>query len=359
MELESLLKVALRGGASEILLKSGQSPRFRFNNEVVPLNEGRIITTEIFQSWMEKILPGYLGKRLETQGDAHFSYQSKLGVRFRVLLFRQRQSFSMILRVIPPKIPSLEELRMPPGVQSLAASPHGLIVIAGPARSGKSTLMASLLGTISNLRPCHIATIEDPIEYNLPDLRGIVEQREVNVDTPSFEKGLRASLQHRPDVLAISELRDKESLELCLQAAQGGTLVLLPMTAMSVADALERLLHQWNSALSGTTSHYLASCLRAVVSLRPVKRVDGKGFVTATELLVNTTRLQAWLVGKAEGESGWGFVRTLLSERGTSPHIGLDQSLVELLGKGLISQEDALAQSEDRDDFLRVLRKAG
>lgn len=358
MELEALLKVALRGGATEILLKSGMSPRFRFNNEVVPLSDGRLVTAEIFLGWMEKILPPHVTKRLETQGDAHFSYQSRLGVRFRILLFRQRQTFSMLLRVVPPKILTPGELHMPPAVQELATLPNGLVVLAGPARSGKSTLMASLLNAINATRPCHILTLEDPIEYNLADLRSMVEQREISIDSPSFEKGLRSALHHRPDVLAISELRDKESLELCLQAAQGGSLVFLPMTAMNAADALERLLHQWHSTLSGATSHYLASCLRAIVALTPVKRADNKGFVAATEVLVNSPRLQAWLLGKSEGESGWGFIKTLMAEKGNSPHRTLDTSLIELMAAGHISSQEALAKAEEPEELQRLQRRA-
>lgn len=359
MELEALLKIALRGGASEILLKSGLAPRFRFNNELVPFSDNIPITPELLQSWLEKILPGHITKRLETQGDAHFSYASRLGVRFRVLVFRQRQSFSILLRAIPTKIPTPAEFSMPASVTALAEQQNGLVVFAGRARSGKSTLMASLLSSINASRSCHILTIEDPIEFNLPDQRSLIEQREVGIDTPSFEKGLRSALHHRPDILAISELRDKESLELCLHAAQGGTLVLLPMAAMGVADALDRLLHQWNSVLSGTTSHYLASCLRAVVALTPVKRADGNGFIAATEVLMNSKRLQGWLLGKAEGESGWGFVKNMLAERGDTPHRSLDKSLLELLQDGRITLESAMESCENQDDFQKLLRRAG
>lgn len=359
MEIEALLKVALRGGASEVLLKTGSAPRFRFNNEVVPLNEGREIPNEIFQAWIEKLLPPHLTKRVETLGDAHFSWTSRYGVRFRIFIFRQRQKFSMILRVIPPQIPSLVDLRMPEQVTNLTKESSGLVVLAGPARAVKSTLMASMLNTINATRAGHILTIEDPIEYVFSDQRSVVEQREVGIDTPSFEKGLKAALQHRPDVLAISDLRDKETLELALQAAQGGSLVLLPMTAMSCADALERLQHQWHSTLDGTTSHYLASCLRAIVSLTPVRRIDGRGFIAAPEVLANTARLQGWLLGKANGESGWAFVKTLLSEKNDPSQLSLERSLATLVFENIIAKEEALNRSENEDEFLRSVRRLG
>ena len=205
MEIDSILNVAVKGGASDVILKTGSIPRFRFNSDLINLSEAQFITPVIMQKWIDQILPKHLANTLQSSGDADFAYQDKLGNRFRVNLFRQRQTYGLVLRVISNHIKTMEELQLPPILKSIANNKRGLVLVTGATGSGKSTTLASMLQKINLERPAHIITIEDPIEFNFQDEMATIQQREIGIDTNSFSTALRASLRQNPDVIMVGE----------------------------------------------------------------------------------------------------------------------------------------------------------
>ena len=349
MELDRVLKVAVRGGASDVLLKTGTLPRFRLNGDLVSLSDGQEITAEIMTAWIEKILPAYLQRRLQTAGDVDFAYQIATGHRFRVNLFRQRQTFGMVLRVIHPAVKSLQELQMSETIVKLAKERRGLILITGATGSGKSTTLAGIVQQINNERAAHIITIEDPIEFNFRDACSTINQREIGSDSESFASAMRAALRQNPDVILVGELRDQQTTETALMAAETGHLVLSTLHTVDAVETMMRLLSYFPATQHSVIRQMLASTLKAVVSQRLVPRSDGKGMVAAQEILIINANARE-LILKAESFSSLHAVITNgLDQYGMC---SFDDSLLSLLERGEITREEALTQSSNRDNML-------
>lgn len=356
MDLEKILKVAVRGGASDVILKTGGMPRFRFNGELVSLSDGTAITPQIMQEWIEKIMPQHLMRRLTAAGDADFSFQSQAGNRFRVNLFRQRQSYGMVLRVISNHIRTIEELQLPPILRTLAEEKRGLILVTGATGSGKTTTLASLIQKINTDRAAHIITIEDPIEFNFKDEKSTVQQREIGIDSESFQTALRGALRQNPDVILVGELRDRETTETALMAAETGHLVMSTLHTNDAVEALSRLMSYFPPHAHTSLRQMLAHTLRAVVSQRLVPKIDGRGQVAAIEVMIGNATVRDIIQKSEHFDALYAAVRSGGNTYGMQ---SFDQSLFELYQSGIISKQTALSQATQKGDLELKMRGVG
>jgi twitching motility protein PilT len=272
--------------------------------------------------------------------------------RFRVNVFQQRGNVGVVLRVIPTKIRSLDELYLPRIIDSICDEQRGLVLVTGVTGSGKSTTLAAMIDRINSTRPEHIMTIEDPIEFLHRDKKGFVNQREVEVDTPSFGSALRASLRQDPDVILVGEMRDLETIQTALHAAETGHMVFSTLHTLDAVETINRIISVFPPPEQKQIRLQLAATLRAVISQRLVRRADGTGRVPAAEVLVTTAFIREAIIIP---EKTRGIKEALAS--GTSQY-GMqtfDQSLYDLFTQGLITYDVALENASNPDDFkLRV-----
>jgi twitching motility protein PilT len=356
MNLEKILKVAIRGGASDVLLKTGSRPRFRFNGELVTLSDGEIVTAQIMQEWIDSVLPPHMKKRLASAGDADFGFQSSDGSRFRINLFRQRQTYGMVLRVIRSHIRTVEELQLPPVVAGFSNEKRGLILVTGATGSGKTTTLASIIQKINQERATHIITVEDPIEFNFQDEKSTINQREIGTDTISFSSALRAALRQDPDVILVGELRDQETTQTALMAAETGHLVMSTLHTQDAVESLSRLMGYFEPHQRTAVRQMLAQTLKAVVSQRLVPRADGKGMVAALEVMITNGTIRDVI---QNAESFDGLYSILRNAGDTHGMTTFDQSLLNLYETGVITKETALAQATRREDIELLMRGVG
>lgn len=355
MDLDKLLKVAVRGGASDVILKTGEIPRFRFNSKLVSLSDGSTVTPEIMDLWIGKILPPQLQEK-RLKGDCDFSYQGPGGHRFRVNLFRQRAAYGLVLRVISSHIKSLEELQLPAILGTLTLQKRGLILVTGATGSGKSTTLAAMIQKINTEQAAHIITIEDPIEFNFKDEQSTINQREVGQDTESFSIALRAALRQNPDVIFVGELRDKETTETALMAAETGHLVFSTLHTIDAVEALTRLLSYFPPHSHSNLRQVLSHGLIAIISQRLVKTADGRGMTAANEILISNANVKETIL-KADDFSS---LYQIIAQGGdTYGMMSFDDSLLELVHGGIISPDEALSQASRRDNMLLKIRGVG
>ena len=355
MDLDRILKVAVRGGASDVLLKTGGLPRFRFNGDIVQLSDGQEITTEIMGHWVQKVLSEQLRERLKERSDIDFAYQLPDGNRFRGNIFRQRQTYSMVLRVINMRIRTIEELQLPRVLSKMTNEKRGLILVTGATGSGKSTTLSAMVQHINQLRPAHIVTVEDPIESLFEDKQSAIQQREIGVDTDSFASALRSALRQNPDVILVGELRDQATIETALMAAETGHLVLSTLHTTDASESLTRLISHFPPHQHPLLRQMIASTLIAVVSQRLVLRIDGKTRVAAHEILINNASVRDVIMKNGTFDD----LHTIISNGESYGMQTFDDSLFALYKSGAISKEQALAQASRRDNMKLKMRGVG
>lgn len=338
--LNALLKKGAQHKASDVILKVGQPPAFRVNG-VLHYLQGDKLRPEQTQALAEVVLrrSRYKGT-LEDLTEHDTSYGAPNVGRYRVNVYRQRGSLAMALRAIPLTVPSFEELRLPPAVTRLAENERGMILCVGAAGNGKSTTLAAMVDYINRTRRVHVVTIEDPIEYMHTDQLASVSQREVGLDTPAFAPALRAALRQDPDVILLGEIRDEETMNIALKAAETGHLVLSSLHTPDVARTVGRVLALSGNQNAQETRERFADNLKGVVAQRLLPRADGSGRVLAVELLMMTGTARE-TIRSPEGNLPLKDVM----ERGVHPY-GMqtfEMSLRELVKGGLISVETARA----------------
>jgi len=352
MELNEILQVALKSGASDIHLKAGLPPMFRLDGALVPLKDARRMPPEEIGRMAFGIMNDYQKEKYKQTNEVDLAYGVPGLGRFRVNVFQQRGTLGVVLRVIPFKIQSIEQLMLPKVLEKIAGEQRGLVLVTGTTGSGKSTTLAAMIDHVNATETCHIMTIEDPIEFLVRDKRSIVNQREVGVDTMSFGQALKSALRQDPDVILVGEMRDLETIETALTAAETGHLVMSTLHTLDATETINRIISAFPPYQQKQVRLQLGSVLKAVISQRLVPRADGKGRVPAIEVLLATGRVRELIEDKdrtkeipdaiAQGNVAYGMQT-------------FDQSLMWLLKSSLISYEEALRQASNPDDFaLRV-----
>jgi twitching motility protein PilT len=352
--LQALLETAVGRGASDVHLKLGRPPILRYDGELEPLRGWPVLG----QSELESVL-GLVGSQsrsrlaaFESTGELDTAYQADGLPRFRVNAFRQRGEISFAFRVIPNEVPDFAGLRLPTGVRKLSEEHRGLILVTGATGVGKTTTLAAMLAHINRTRRQHIVTIEDPIEFLHDDEQCIVNQREVGIDTESFHEALRRVLRQDPDVILIGELRDRETAETALQAAESGHLVLSTMHTLDAAETLSRLVEFFPAGKQSQVRSILAGVLKGVISQRLLPRVGG-GRVAAVEVMVANARVQE-LIRENRPEE----VPEAIADGAFFQMQTLTQALIDLVVRGEVEPETAAAAAPNRHDFTIPLARA-
>jgi len=352
-DLNEILKVALKGGASDIHLKAGLPPMFRVDGMLVPLKNGeRLPPGEIEQCALGLMNPMQRA-RFDEFHEADLAYGLPGAGRFRVNVFQQRGSTGIVFRVIPFNIQAIEALHLPKVVESIALENRGLILVTGTTGSGKSTTLASMINHINMNRTCHIITIEDPIEFLIKDRRSIVNQREIGVDTNTFAHALRAALRQDPDVILVGEMRDFETIETAITAAETGHLVMSTLHTLDAVETINRIISVFPPHQQKQIRLQLASILKAVISQRLVPRADGRGRVPALEVLVTTARVREAIGDKDRTKELHDAIAKGFTTYGMQ---SFDQSLMQLVKQDLVTYEEALKHVSNPDDFALRFR---
>lgn len=353
MTFEDILRAALAKGATDVHFKAGVMPVIRRHGSLRPLSSNAIALTG---EQIEEMALSLMDDKQKTHFAEHREIDLGYGIsglgRFRISVFKQRGTTRIVVRNIPFKVPTFKELNLPDNISKIAMAERGLILVTGVAGSGKSSTLASIIDDINSRENKHILTIEDPIEYLIRDRKSLITQREIGIDTYGFAKALRAGLRQDPDVILIGEMRDRETIENSLLAAETGHLVLSTLHTLDATETINRILAAFDSSQQKQVRMQLGAVLRAVISQRLCKRKDGKGMVPACEILINNPRIRDMIedpekTGQIEqaieeGQQVWGMQ-------------SFDQSLMELLNRDLISYEEALLQCARPEDFrIRV-----
>jgi twitching motility protein PilT len=353
MELNEVLLVALNNRASDIHLKVGQPPLLRIDGELVPLKDNPELDASEIAKTAYQIMSERQRERFLREMEIDMGYGiSGLG-RFRVNIFQQRGTIAVALRVIPFGIKGFEELNLPVDVmERIANEGRGLVLLTGTTGSGKSTTLAAMIDHINRNRRSHIITIEDPIEFLHRDLRGIISQREIGTDTDNFAQALKMALRQDPDVILVGEMRDFETIETAILAAETGHLVLSTLHTLDAAETVNRIVAVYPPYQQKQIRLQLAGILKGVVSQRLLPRADGMGRVPAVEIMISTARIRDCIVDKEKTLE----IHEAISEGLATYHMQtFDQSLMSLLRRELITYEEALRHSSNPDDFaLRV-----
>src|SRR5438067_1834924 len=353
MEFDDLLRRAVEAGASDIHLKFGRPPMLRRDGAVTPLaGADELSNAELdgFLRAVTNLTPSKYDK-FNATGDLDLAYTAEGLPRFRVNAFRQRGMISFALRVIPKEVPQFEELGLPEGIRKLAEEHRGLVLVTGATGSGKTTTLAAMIDYINRSRQSHIVTIEDPIEILHPDHQSIVNQREIGLDTENFGQALRRALRQDPDTILIGELRDAESAQTALQAAESGHLVFSTLHTVDAAETVGRLIEFFPEGKQQQIRSILAGVLRGVISQRLLPRTGG-GRVAVVEVMVNNARISDLIregrpeeIGDAIAEGDFFGMQTF------------QQALITKVLEGAIESEAAADASSNRHDFLVALER--
>lgn len=334
IEIEELLVKAFTDEASDLHISVNSPPIYRMHGKLTPYGDKPLTTDETVR--MAKKVLGENWKTFEEIGEFDFAYHIENVARFRINAFKQKGSVSIAARVIPTKIPTIEELQMPTILNELALKPQGLILVTGPTGSGKSTTLAAMIDYVNRNRKKHIITLEDPIEYIHDHQESVVQQREVGFDTEKFSNGLRAALRQDPDIILVGEMRDLETISTAITAAETGHLVLATLHTNSAAQTINRIIDVFPPHQQGQIRIQLASVLEAIISQRLFTRKDITGRVAATEILLSHPSV-ANLIRNEKVDQINNVIQT---SRALGMHT-LDMSMNELIRQGKISYDDA------------------
>src|SRR3954465_2558463 len=354
MELTRLLRRAVELGASDIHLKIGQPPILRRDGALVPMEDAQPLDDACLLAFLNKV-PAHAPDRLShfhNAGDRDIAYQDEDLPRFRVNAYRQRGAISFAFRVIPKTVPSFEQLNLPPGVKKLAEEHRGLILVTGATGSGKTTTLAAMIAYMNRNRQQHIITIEDPIEILHPDHSCIVNQREVGLDTENFGQALRRALRQDPDTILIGELRDAETAQTALQAAESGHLVMSTLHTIDAAETVGRMIEFFPPEKQEVIRAILAGVLRGVVSQRLLPK-EGGGRVAAVGVMVMNARI-ADLIREGRADE----ITDAVAEGEFFDMQTFTQALIEHVLAGRVDREVAANAATNKHDFIVALEQA-
>jgi twitching motility protein PilT len=352
MHVNDLLKIAVESGASDLHLKVGSYPMMRVRGSLTPVVEDKRLEHDDLLSMAAAVLPTGHREKFKENHEVDLAYSVAGLGRFRCNAFQQRGTIGMIFRVIPMRVAGVDELSLPQVLKRIAGEERGLVLVTGTTGSGKSTTLAAMIDYINATRTAHVITVEDPIEYLHKDNRSIVNQREIGGDTNSFSHALRSALRQDPDVILVGEMRDFETIETALLAAETGHLVFSTLHTLDATETINRIIAVFPPHQQKQVRIQLASVLRAVVSQRLIPKSDGKGRAPAVEVLISTAFIRDCIMDKEKTHLIHGAIAQGTSQYGMQT---FDQSIFFLFDQGLISYEEALRWASNVDEFkLRV-----
>jgi twitching motility protein PilT len=354
MTIDELLRTACENKASDLHLKVGNYPYNRVDGELRALTQYPRISSEDMLNMAFSMMTNRQKQKFKENTELDMAYGVAGLGRFRVNVFQQRGNVGMVLRVIPTKIRTLEELYLPKVIDKICGEARGMVLVTGTTGSGKSTTLAAMIDRINSTQTDHIITIEDPIEFLHRDKKGFVNQREVEVDTPAFGSALRAALRQDPDVILVGEMRDLETITTALHAAETGHMVFSTLHTLDATETIQRIIAVFPPPEQKQIRLQLATVLKAVISQRLVRKADGIGRAPAVEVMIATEYIRDCIINPDKTRLIREAIAAGVSQYGMQT---FDQSLYDLYTQGLISLEEALQNSSNPDEFK--LRLAG
>ncbi len=349
MKIEDLLKKTIETGASDLHITVGFPPVIRINGEIHKIGD-ESLSPKDNEELVKQTLEEEDFKRLKEKGEIDTSKSIPSLGRFRVNAFKQRGTYGMAIRSVGLKIPTLKQLGFPSVLGQLARKKRGLILVTGPTGSGKSTTLAAMINQINKERNCHILTLEDPIEYLHKHDKSIVNQREIGSDSKSFANALRASLRQDPDVILVGEMRDLETISIAITAAETGHLVLSTLHTLGAPKTVDRIIDVFPPDQQQQIKVQISSVLEGVISQQLLSRKDKDGRIAALEVMVTTTAIRNLI---REGKTHQ--IQTAIQTGSKYGMQTMDNSLVELYRKGIISDDVVLNSAVDKDMVRRLL----
>lgn len=357
--IDDLLTLAVREGASDLHLKTGCLPAIRVNGEMRPVRAWHRLTQEDTLTISFAVMNNKQKERFKENAEIDVAYSVPGLGRFRCNVHQQRGTVGLVFRIIATGVKTAKELKLPSVLDAIAEERRGLILVTGSTGSGKSTTLAALIDQINNTRNCHIITIEDPIEFLHKDKKSFIIQREIEVDAVSFQSALRGTLRQDPDVILVGEMRDHETIETALMAAETGHLVLSTLHTVDTTETIQRIVSVFPPYQQQGVRLQLASVLKAVVSMRLMRSVDGKSRVPAVEVLRSTEMIRESICFPEKTR----HIRDAIAKGRTQYGMQtFDQSLYDLYCQGLISYTEAVLGATNADDLklqLKGVRSGG
>ncbi len=351
IQMDDLLQVVVDEGASDLHIRVGVPPVIRLHGSLVPMDLP-VLTPEDTEALMKSITSEAHIQKVREQGGTDFGFAFGDMARFRVSVFKEKGNHGMVLRQIPNKLMTLEQIGLPPSIKDLLFRPRGLILVTGPTGSGKTTTLASMIDVINTERDCHIITIEDPIEYYHQHRKSVVTQREIGVDVPDFAEALRRGLRQDPDCILVGEMRDLETMEAAITAAETGHLVFATLHTTGAARTVDRIVDAFPTDQQEQIRTQLASSILAVISQLLLVRADGKGRVACFEIMISTPSIQALIRDNKTFR--------ITSDIQTGAKYGmvtLDANLMSLYERGLITYGDLITKAQDPQAILAKMQE--
>ena len=352
MDIKEIAAKGARMGASDIFIKVGSPPTIRLHGKIDSLDGYEVLTKEDTETLAYSLMTNEQIGRFERRHELDMAYTIEDVARYRINVYQQRGSLGLVLRVIPLEVYTLEQLSMPKVISQIAEERQGLVLVTGPTGSGKSTTMAAMIDHINNYRRCNIVTVEDPIEFVHPDKKAIVNQREIGIDTDSFTDALKYVLRQSPDVILIGEMRDVETMNVALAAAETGHLVFSTVHTCSAAETLDRIMNMFPPQDKPMVCMRLSTSLKGVVSQKLIPRIDHPGRIAAVEIMISNPTISKLLedgrssqIGQAISEGGFWGMQTM------------NQCLSSFVKAKVISDEEAIANAGNVTELKQMIRR--
>jgi twitching motility protein PilT len=355
MHVNDLLKIAVESGASDLHLKVGSYPMMRLRGSLTPASEEKRLEHDDMVAMAAAVLPTSHREKFKENHEVDLAYSVAGLGRFRCNAFQQRGTIGMIFRVIPIKVRSVDELDLPAILKKIAEEERGLVLVTGTTGSGKSTTLASMIDLVNREMPKHIVTIEDPIEFLHRDEKSIVNQREVGTDTASFSRALRRVLRQDPDIILIGEIRDSETAQIALSAAETGHLVLSTLHTLDATETVNRMIELFPPHERSQVRAMLAGTLQGIIGQRLLRTKDGEGRAAACEVLVTTGRIADFIMDPDQT----GQIQEAIAEGEYYGMQTFDQALVKLVEEDRVSYEEALKVASRPQDFRLMVQSLG
>jgi len=353
MDIDELLKIAIEGDSSDLHLKAGNYPTVRIHGGLKPLTQFPKLTPRDTYELSDQITNDYQKDKLKKDLDLDLAYSLPGFGRFRGSIYHQRGTVAIVLRIIPLDVKTIKDLNLPDVIEDISLAPRGLVLVTGTTGTGKTTTLAAMIDHINAHRRENVITIEDPIEYLHRDKKSTISQREVGVDVSNFSRGLRASLREDPDVILVGEMRDLDTIETALLAAETGHLVMSTVHTLDAPETINRLISVFPPFHQRQVRFQLASILKAVISMRLIPRKDEDGRVPAVEVMINTPYIKECVQEREKTILIRDAIATGISQYGMQT---FDQSIFSLYQDGHITYELGLRHSSSPDNFkLRVI----